>query len=63
MRWLSEFGDKTKPFTAEFEESVGYGFNNQSHYFDSINKVRVVLQRDSGLRFKIVTAFPFVGDE
>ena len=60
MRWLSEFGDKTKPFTAEFEESVGYGFNKQGQYFDSIKKVKIVLQRTPDFFFKIVTAFPDV---
>lgn len=62
MKWLGDSRIKvgrTEAFKAEFSESVGYGYNKADQYFESINKVNVVLVRtEQG--FKVLTSHPLV---
>ena len=61
-KWLENSAIKTGAklaFNSEFLDSVGHGFNQNNQYFESINKVNVVLKKTED-GFKIYTAHPLV---
>jgi preprotein translocase subunit SecA/LysM repeat protein len=58
--WLGDMkSPRTQSFLAEFNSEIGYGYNKNNQFFNSINKVNVVLKKTEN-GFIVYTSHPIV---